>query len=66
MHYVCLPRSGADPSKTHIGLTSDLKARIAKHNEGGTPHTAKFRPRNLVTCLAFSTREQATEFEGFL
>lgn len=40
MHYVYLIRSESHPDETYIGLTSDLRARIAKHNEGGSPHTA--------------------------
>jgi predicted GIY-YIG superfamily endonuclease len=66
MHYVYLIRSESHPDETYIGLTSDLRARIAKHNEGGSPHTAKFKPWQLVTYCAFSTREQASAFESYL
>jgi predicted GIY-YIG superfamily endonuclease len=66
MHYVYLLRSESNPEQTYIGLTDDLKARLGKHNEGGSPHTAKFRPWNLVTYLAFSTRDQAAEFERYI
>lgn len=66
MHYVYLIRSQSHPDETYIGLTSDLRARIAKHNEGGSPHTAKFRPWNLVSYLAFSSRDQAAAFESYL
>ena len=66
MHYVYLIRSISIPHQTYIGLTSDLKARLAKHNEGGSPHTAKHRPWKLVTYFAFSTREQAEVFETYL
>lgn len=63
MHYVYLLRSESHPQEAYIGLTRDLKARLHKHNEGSSPHTAKFRPWNLVTYLAFSTRQQASDFE---
>ena len=66
MYYVYLLRSRADSSRTYIGLTDNLRIRLAKHNEGGSPHTAKHRPWELVTYLAFSTREQAADFEGYL
>ncbi|MCU0753015.1 MAG: GIY-YIG nuclease family protein [Akkermansiaceae bacterium] len=66
MHYVYLIRSQAHPDQTYIGLTSDLKARLHKHNEGGSPHTAKYRPWKLVTYLAFSSRQQASGFEAYL
>ncbi len=66
MHYVYLIRSQQDPKQTYIGLTSDFKARLAKHNEGGCPHTAKFKPWALKTYLALSTRQQAADFEAYL
>jgi putative endonuclease len=66
MHYVYLIRSQSHPDEAYIGLSSDLKARITKHNEGGSPHTAKFKPWQLVTYCAFSTREQAAAFESYL
>ena len=66
MHYVYLLRSQAHPEQTYIGLTADLKLRLAKHNEGGSPHTAKYKPWNLVTYLAFQSRDQAAAFESYL
>ena len=66
MFYVYLLRSESDPAHTYIGLTENLKARLAKHNEGGSPHTAKYRPWKLVTYLAFSSRPQAAAFEAYL
>jgi predicted GIY-YIG superfamily endonuclease len=66
MHYVYLLRSESRPEEPYIGLTSDLKARLHKHNEGGSPHTAKVRPWKLVTYLAFSSRQQAADFESYL
>jgi predicted GIY-YIG superfamily endonuclease len=66
MHYVYLLRSEADADQTYIGLTSDLKLRLAKHNSGGSPHTAKHRPWKLVACLAFDHREKAAAFEAYL
>ncbi|MEP2775301.1 MAG: GIY-YIG nuclease family protein [Luteolibacter sp.] len=66
MHYVYLLRSESHPDQAYIGLTSDLRMRIAKHNEGGSPHTSKYRPWNLITYLAFATREKASDFEAYL
>ena len=66
MHYVYLLRSESHPGQTYIGFTEDLRARIAKHNEGGSAHTAKWRPRKLVTYTAFSSREQASNYERYL
>ena len=66
MYYVYLIRSINYPQQTYIGLTDNLKLRIAKHNGGGSPHTAKFKPWVLKTYLAFSTRQQAANFEIYL
>ncbi len=66
MHYVYLLRSKANPQETYIGTTSDLKKRLAKHNEGGSPHTSRHRPWDLVTYLAFSEKSQASDFEQYL
>lgn len=66
MIYVYLIQSVANPKERYTGLTSDLKARIAKHNEGGVRSTTKHKPWQLVTYLAFQTREQASAFETYL
>ncbi|NOX98549.1 MAG: GIY-YIG nuclease family protein [Verrucomicrobia bacterium] len=66
MHYVYLIRSHNCPDQTYIGLTSDLKARIAKHNEGGSPHTSNYKPWELEMYLAFNSQKRATEFESYL
>ncbi len=66
MIYVYLLQSIYYPNETYIGLTADLRARLAAHNAGRSPHTAKFRPWRLVTYVAFSNKEKATAFEQYL
>ena len=66
VHYVYLIQSQSAPTQRYVGLTSDLRARLAKHNEGGVPHTSKFKPWTLRTYVAFTTREQAASFEQYL
>ncbi len=65
-HYVYILVSLTDPSIHYTGTTQDLQARLAKHNEGGCPHTAKFRPWRLETYTAFTDKTKATAFESFL
>lgn len=65
-HYVYILRSMPHPEQTYVGLTDDLKARLAKHNEGGSPHTSKFRPWEIETAVAFTSREKAAAFEAYL
>ena len=65
-HYVYILVSELDASRHYTGCTSDLAARIKKHNEGGCPHTAKYRPWRIETAIAFHTREKAVAFESYL
>ncbi len=66
MHYVYLLRSESHPTKTYIGVTSDLRARLKKHNEGGSKHTAKYTPWKLTCYHAFDSKDRAQEFERYL
>jgi putative endonuclease len=50
----------------YIGITDDLRTRLAKHNAGEVPHTSKFRPWRLKTYIAFSDEKQAVAFEKYL
>jgi putative endonuclease len=50
----------------YVGLTDDLRARLAKHNAGEVPHTSKYRPWQLNTYVAFSNEERAVAFEKYL
>jgi predicted GIY-YIG superfamily endonuclease len=50
----------------YVGITDDLRQRLAKHNAGGVPHTAKFKPWRLKTYVAFSDEARAFKFEKYL
>jgi predicted GIY-YIG superfamily endonuclease len=47
-------------------MTEDLKRRLAKHNAGEVPHTAKFKLWRIKTAIAFTNRERAASFEQYL
>ncbi len=66
MKYVYLIQSIPYQKEKYIGITSDLKDRLKVHNEGGSPHTSRFKPWKLVAYLAFSSEEDAREFEQYL
>jgi predicted GIY-YIG superfamily endonuclease len=66
MKYVYLIESIGFPSETYIGLTNDLRKRIAAHNDGQANHTRKYKPWRLVTYLGFSDSEKAIAFERYL
>lgn len=66
MKYVYLIRSLKSPNQTYVGLTSDVKKRLAAHNAGQSPHTSKYKPWQLVVFVGFLDELKATEFEKYL
>lgn len=66
MHYVYLIRSINHPDRTYIGFTGDLRDRMKAHNAGGSKHTAKYAPWEIVSYHAFTDERQAREFEYYL
>jgi predicted GIY-YIG superfamily endonuclease len=66
MWYVYIIRSANLPEQEYIGYTSDLKKRIAGHNDGKSRHTAKFIPWQLMWYSAFPDKYKALEFEKYL
>jgi predicted GIY-YIG superfamily endonuclease len=66
MFYVYLIRSIPHPDQTYIGFTQDLKRRLEAHNRGGSVHTAKFKPWELISYHAFRERKLAMDFEAYL
>ena len=66
-----VPAQGLDPelnARHHeiIGLTPDLKKRLVDHQDGRSPHTAKFAPWLMVAYFAFVTENTAMAFEKYL
>ena len=66
MKYVYLIKSESHPKQSYIGITSDLKKRLAIHNDCGSVHTSKFKPWKLITFMAFSEDSKALAFERYL
>ena len=54
------------PSRYYTGLTSNLDARLRKHNSGGCPSTAEHRPWIVDVVIAFADEERAIRFERYL
>lgn len=65
MKYVYILES-LDAGHFYVGLTNDLRARLAKHNAGEVSHTSKYKPWHLKTYIAFSDEAQAVAFEKYL
>jgi predicted GIY-YIG superfamily endonuclease len=64
--YVYLLQSTADIGQRYVGVTSNLKQRVAEHNAGMSRHTSKYGPWTLVTYIAFSDERKARDFERYL
>ena len=65
-YYVYIIQSINFPDQTYIGITKDLEARLAKHNEGGSPHTSKYKPWKLKVAVMFTDKQKAYAFEKYL
>lgn len=65
MKYVYILHS-KDSDHFYVGITDDLRARLAKHNAGEVPHTSKYLPWRLKTYVVFSDEKQAYNFEKYL
>jgi predicted GIY-YIG superfamily endonuclease len=65
MKYVYILES-LDSAHFYVGITDDLRARLAKHNAGEVPHTSKYGPWRVKTYIAFSDEKQAIAFEKYL
>jgi predicted GIY-YIG superfamily endonuclease len=65
MKYVYILHS-VEGDHFYVGVTDDLRARLAKHNAGEVSHTSKHGPWNLKTYIAFSDEEKAFSFEQYL
>ncbi len=66
MHHVYIVRSIEHPQRRYIGVTSDIDNRLAQHNQGRSPHTARFRPWQLETLVSFADASRASSFERYL
>jgi len=66
MHYVYMLQSKSCEGQRYVGITSNLKRRLAEHNAGESPHTSKYLPWKLVAYIAFSDARKAETLERYL
>jgi predicted GIY-YIG superfamily endonuclease len=66
LYYVYILRSIPFPKETYIGFTTDIQARLTKHNEGGCLYTTKFKPWHIVFYCIFQHKIRALMFEKYL
>ena len=58
MRYVYLLQSEFTGSQRYVGLTSDLRRRLADHNAGKSVHPSKYKPWKLVSYVGFRTSKR--------
>ena len=56
----------SDRNYIYVGMTSDLEARLNRHNEGYERTTRAYRPFVLIHKEVFATRAEAREREKAL
>ncbi|MBP9693673.1 MAG: GIY-YIG nuclease family protein [Alphaproteobacteria bacterium] len=65
-YYVYLIQSLPYPDQRYVGITQGLNNRLDVHNSGGSVHTAKYKPWELVMYFAFKNESKARHFEKYL
>ena len=65
-HFVYVIRSVPHPTRYYSGLTCNVAARLAAHNEGRSQHTALLRPWQFIAAVEFSNERSAATFERYL
>ena len=64
--FVYVLRNSDEAAHFDVGLTSDVKGRMADHAAGRCPHTASRRPWRLHVVIEFSEEARAIRFERYL
>jgi hypothetical protein len=54
-HYVYILIRERDPDRHYVGITTDLRERLNRHNSGRCSHTTDRRPWRIETAIAFRT-----------
>ena len=65
-NYVYILVSEADSSRYYTGMTGNLTSRLRANNAGQVPYTAKHRPRQTETAIAFRSRQKALDLQRYL
>jgi putative endonuclease len=59
-------RSEGNPDRHYVGLTADVRRRLAWHNAGQNTHTIRDRPWKVVVSVEFAEEATARRFERYL
>jgi predicted GIY-YIG superfamily endonuclease len=65
-NFVYVLKNADEDPHFYVGVTHDVADRLATHNAGGCPHTAKHRPWRLHVVIEFPDEQRALRFERYL
>ncbi|MBI2440529.1 MAG: GIY-YIG nuclease family protein [Lentisphaerae bacterium] len=65
MYYVYFLRSLKNHKKTYVGFTENIDQRLAEHNTGKNPSTARHIPWELMGYVAIPSRSKALAMERY-
>ena len=66
LYYVYLLKSIPFPQKYYVGFSNEVSARLQVHNSGGSVHTSRYKPWQMVVYLSFEDKHKALAFERYL
>lgn len=64
--FVYILKNTSHPPRYYTGLTADVHARVAAHNDGRCRDTASGPPWHLDVVVEFSDERRAVAFERYL
>jgi len=65
-YYVYILQSTKFEETFYTGFTTDIKKRLAKHNNGEVISNSKFKPPKIKNAFVFTEKEKALAFEKYL
>jgi predicted GIY-YIG superfamily endonuclease len=66
VNVVYILQSPEHPDQFYPGLCIEVRARLAAHKAGQSPHTSKHKPWRLLSCQYFHDERTAAAFERYL
>jgi putative endonuclease len=63
---VYILHSAGSQSRPYVGVTHDVRSRLADHNAGRCPHTARYRPWQIHVTIELPDQRRALGFERYL
>jgi len=64
--FVYILKNLEQPPRYYTGLTSDIRERLAYHNQDNQQHTARYRPWQVDVLIEFADQDRAARFERYL